>query len=132
MATSALMAVTLLVPDYDQAIAFYVGCVGFELVEDTDLGSGKRWVRIRPKNSEGACLLLARAVGAEQIAQIGRQAGGRVFLFFQTDDFRRDHARMLTAGVKFRELPRHEPYGIVAVFEDPYGNCFDLIEPRRE
>jgi catechol 2,3-dioxygenase-like lactoylglutathione lyase family enzyme len=127
-----LSAVSLLVPDYDAAIAFYVNQLGFELVEDTELGGGKRWVRVCPPGSMGACLLLAKAIGPEQVAQIGQQAGGRVFLFFQTDDFARDHARMIAAGVTFREKPRHEAYGIVAVFEDPFGNQFDLIEPRRE
>jgi predicted enzyme related to lactoylglutathione lyase len=127
---SRLSAVSVLVPDYDSAIAFYVGAVGFDLLEDTDLGGAKRWVRVGPKGA-GSCLLLARAPDPTQAQSIGCQAGGRVFLFFETDDFAADFDRMTKAGVKFREAPRHEAYGTVAVFEDPYGNCFDLIEPRR-
>ena len=123
-----LALTALLVRDYDAAIAFYVGRLGFELVEDTPQGD-KRWVVVRPPGSEGA-LLLARAEGA-QAARIGDQAGGRVFLFLETDDFARDHARMLAAGVVFLEAARHEPYGTVAVFEDLYGNRWDLIQQAR-
>jgi catechol 2,3-dioxygenase-like lactoylglutathione lyase family enzyme len=122
-----LSLIALLVADYDEAIAFYVGQAGFELVEDTDQGGGKRWVVVRPPGSD-AGLLLARAVG-EQAARIGDQAGGRVMFFLQTDDFARDHARMVAAGVRFAEAPRHEPYGSVAVWEDLYGNRWDLIQP---
>lgn len=125
-----LSLAALLVRDYDEAIAFYVAALGFELVEDVDQGGGKRWVVVRPKGSQGG-LLLARAANAEQQAQVGRQAGGRVFLFLETEDFAADHARMSAAGVRFLEAPRHEPYGVVAVFEDLYGNRFDLIEPKR-
>lgn len=121
-----LAHVTLLVRDYDEALAFYVGKAGFELVEDTDMGGGKRWVLVRPPGS-AAGLLLARAVG-EQVEAVGRQAGGRVFLFLETDDFAGDHARMTAAGVRFLEDPRHEPYGTVAMFEDLYGTKFDLIQ----
>lgn len=121
-----LALTALLVREYDEAIAFYVDKVGFELVEDTDMGGGKRWVVVRPRGSQGG-LLLARAVG-DQIDAVGRQAGGRVFLFLETDDFAADHARMSAAGVKFLEDPRHEPYGSVAVFEDLYGARFDLIQ----
>lgn len=119
----------LLVRDYDAAIAFYVGKAGFTLVEDADQGGGKRWVVVRPRGG-GAGLLLAKAVGEAQVARIGDQAGGRVFLFLETDDFTADHARMSAAGVRFLEAPRHEPYGTVAVFEDLYGTRWDLIEPK--
>jgi catechol 2,3-dioxygenase-like lactoylglutathione lyase family enzyme len=125
-----LWLTTLLVRDYDEALAFYVGKLGFELREDTILTDTKRWVVVAP-NDGGAGLLLARAVGEEQTAAIGRQAGGRVFLFLETDDFARDHARYLAAGVAFREAPRIEAYGAVAVFEDLYGNPWDLIERRK-
>jgi catechol 2,3-dioxygenase-like lactoylglutathione lyase family enzyme len=121
-----LALTALLVRDYDEAIAFYVGKAGFELVEDTDMGGGKRWVVVRPAGSQGG-LLLARAVG-DQVRTVGGQGGGRVFLFLETDDFAGDHARMSAAGVRFLEEPRHEPYGSVAVFEDLYGNQFDLIQ----
>jgi catechol 2,3-dioxygenase-like lactoylglutathione lyase family enzyme len=122
-------SVTLVVRDYDEAIAFYVGAVGFALVEDTDLGDGKRWVLVAPAEGE-TTLLLAQASGTEQLARVGDQTGGRVALFLETDDFEADHARMRTAGVRFLEEPRHEAYGTVAVFEDLYGNRWDLIEPR--
>lgn len=122
-----LSLTALLVADYDEAIAFYRDKLGFDLVEDTDQGGGKRWVVVRPKGSDAA-LLLAKATG-EQRARIGDQTGGRVFLFIETDDFGRDHAAMTAAGVRFLEAPRHEPYGSVAVFEDLYGNRFDLIQP---
>ena len=123
-----LGAVSLLVRDYDEAIAFYVGTLGFELSEDTDMGGGKRWVRVTPKGGETA-LLLAKATTDDQRARVGDQAGGRVWLFLETNDFARDHAAWTAAGVTFREAPRHEPYGVVAVFEDLYGNAWDLIEP---
>jgi catechol 2,3-dioxygenase-like lactoylglutathione lyase family enzyme len=119
--------ITFLVPDYDAGIAFFVGALGFVLLEDTDLGAGKRWVRVAPRTG-GAALLLARAVGDEQAAAIGRQGGGRVFLFLETDDFARDHAAFLAKGLAFEEPPRREPYGTVAVFRDPWGNRWDLIE----
>lgn len=122
-----LALTALLVRDYDAAIDFYVRKVGFDLVEDTDQGGGKRWVVVRPPGSDAA-LLLARAVG-DQAARVGDQAGGRVFLFLQTEDFARDYARMSSAGVRFLEAPRHEPYGSVAVFEDLYGTKWDLIQP---
>jgi len=124
-----LTLTALLVRDYDEAIAFYVGAVGFELIEDVDQGGGKRWVVVRPKGSQ-AGLLLARAADERQRAQVGVQAGGRVFLFLQTEDFDADHARMSAAGVRFLEAPRREPYGTVAVFEDLYGTRWDLIEPK--
>ena len=121
-----LALTALLVRDYDDAIGFYVGKLGFELVEDTPRG-GKRWVVVRPPGSQCG-LLLARAADDRQAAAVGAQAGGRVFLFLETDDFDADHARMLAAGVSFLEAPRREPYGSVAVFEDLYGNRWDLIQ----
>jgi catechol 2,3-dioxygenase-like lactoylglutathione lyase family enzyme len=124
---SHISAVALVVPDYDEALAFYVGKLGFRLVEDIDQGT-KRWVTVEPSGG-GARLLLARAAGAVQREAVGNQAGGRVFLFLQTDDFARDHAAMLAAGVTFEESPRHEPYGSVAVWRDPFGNRWDLIGP---
>ena len=127
--TQRISAVALVVPDHDAAIAFYVGKLGFRLCEDVDQGH-KRWVTVEP-SSGGTRLVLARAEGAEQAAAIGRQAGGRVFLFLSTDDFARDHAAMLDAGVTFEEAPRHEPYGSVAVWRDPFGNRWDLIGPPR-
>ena len=120
--------VSLLVADYDEAIAFYVGKLGFTLVEDTDMGHGKRWVVVSP-GSEGTNFLLARAVG-EQAEAIGRQGGGRVWLFLHTDDFASDYAHMSDAGVRFLEAPRHEAYGTVAVFEDLSGNRWDLMQPK--
>jgi catechol 2,3-dioxygenase-like lactoylglutathione lyase family enzyme len=124
----SLAAVTLLVPDYDSGIAFFVGTLGFELVEDTALSAIKRWVRVRPPGPSATTLLLARAASSEQERAIGHQAGGRVFLFLHTDDFDRDHARFAAAGVAFVEPPRLEPYGKVAVFLDPFGNRWDLVE----
>jgi catechol 2,3-dioxygenase-like lactoylglutathione lyase family enzyme len=123
-------AVSLLVRDYDEALAFYVGRLGFEVSEDVDMGGGKRWVRVTPKGGQTS-VLLAKAATDEQRARVGDQAGGRVWLFLETDDFARDHAAFITAGVRFREEPRREPYGMVAVFEDLYGNAWDLIEPAR-
>ena len=118
-----------LVRDYDEAIDWFARCLGFELAEDIDMGGGKRWVVVQPAGAQGVALVLAKAVGDQQ-ASIGKQAGGRVFLFTETDDFDRDHARMLREGVTFRETPRNEPYGKVAVFEDLYRNPWDLIQPR--
>jgi len=126
-----IASVTLVVGDYDAAIAFYVDAIGFTLVEDTDLGGGKRWVLVGPPGDRGASLLLAEASTAAEAARVGDQTGGRVMLFLETEDFARDHTRMRAAGVTFLEEPRHEPYGTVAVFEDLYGNRWDLIEPRR-
>jgi catechol 2,3-dioxygenase-like lactoylglutathione lyase family enzyme len=120
--------VTLVVRDYDEAIRFYVDAVGFSVREDTDLGGGKRWVVVAPPDG-GTGLLLARAAGPEQEARVGDQTGGRVAFFLETDDFTRAHARMIAAGVRFLEEPRHEPYATVAVFEDLYGNRWDLLEP---
>lgn len=123
-----LHAVTLVVPDYDDAIAFYTKTLRFQLTRDIDLGEGKRWVLVTPHGSDGAALLLAKADGDSQRAAIGNQTGGRVGFFLRTDDFARDHADMLANGVRFEEEPRHEPYGIVAVWQDPFGNRWDLIQ----
>ena len=117
--------------DYDEALAFFVGQLGFRLLEDTPLSVTKRWVVVAPDGAHEAALLLARAVGPEQVAAVGRQGGGRVFLFLHTDDFARDHAAFQARGVRFVEAPREEAYGTVAVFEDLYGNRWDLIQPRR-
>jgi catechol 2,3-dioxygenase-like lactoylglutathione lyase family enzyme len=125
----SLGAIAFLVHDYDEAIAFFTGALGFRLVEDTPQGDGKRWVTVAPRGADGTRLLLARAVNDEQRAAVGKQGGGRVFLFLQTDDFAGDHARMREHGVHFREEPRHEPYGTVVVFDDLYGNGWDLIQP---
>ena len=119
-----------LVRDYDEAIDWFTRCLGFELADDIDMGGGKRWVVVEPPGTRGATLLLARADKPDQAAAVGKQAGGRVFLFLETADFDRDHAHMKAEGVVFREAPRAEPYGKVAVFEDLYGNPWDLIEPR--
>lgn len=123
-----LSLTALLVRDYDEAIDFYTNKLGFELREDTPLSDQKRWVVVAPPGS-AAGLLLARAVNDRQRASIGAQGGGRVFLFLETDDFARDHARYVANGVRFLEQPRTEVYGTVAVFEDLYGNRWDLIEP---
>ncbi len=119
---------TLVVPDYDAGITFCVGALGFDLIEDSDMGAGKRWVVVGGKN--GGRLLLARATGDVQSAAIGNQTGGRVGFFAHTDDFAGTHARLVDAGVNFHEEPRHESYGTVAVFSDPFGNRWDLIEPK--
>jgi catechol 2,3-dioxygenase-like lactoylglutathione lyase family enzyme len=121
-----LSAVALPVPEYDAALAFFVGRLGFALIEDTDLGPGKRWVRVGHPGAQ-TDILLARAVGDQRDA-IGRQGGGRVWLFLETDTFARDHAAWQAAGVAFEGPPRHEPYGTVAVFRDPWGNRWDLIQ----
>lgn len=123
-------ALSLLVDDYDRAIAYYTEKLGFALIEDTDLGDGKRWVLVAPPGGQTQ-LLLAKAADAAQQAQIGQQASGRVFLFLHTDDFARDYALYRERGVRFLEEPRHEPYGSVAVFEDLYGNRWDLLELKR-
>ncbi len=127
--TQHLALLSLLVRDYDEAVAFYVGKLGFTLVEDSELGGGKRWVVVAP-GAVGTRLLLAKAGDERQAAMIGDQGGGRVWLFLHTDAFDTDHARMVAAGVKFLEAPRHEVYGSVAVFEDLYGNRWDLLQPK--
>ena len=121
--------VTLLVPDYDAGIAFFVDQLGFTLLEDTTLSETKRWVRVAPPGAQTA-LLLAKADGDAQEAAIGQQTGGRVSFFLHTDNFARDYAAMRAKGVTFKEEPRHETYGSVVVFEDPFGNLWDLIEPK--
>ncbi len=120
-------AISLLVADYDAAIAWFTQHLGFALVEDTDMGGGKRWVKVAPPGGQTA-MILAQASGPEQVAQIGQQGGGRVWLFLHTDNFDRDHAAMSAARVRFLEEPRRESYGSVAVFEDLCGNRWDLIE----
>lgn len=122
-----LAAVALVVRDYDEAVAYFTGALGFVLQEDTALGSGKRWVVVAPPGG-GTALLLAKAATPEQLAAVGNQCGGRVFLFLHTDDFARDHAAYCARGVNFVEPPRHEPYGTVAVFTDLYGNRWDLVQ----
>ena len=122
-----LHAVTIVVPDYDAGIAFYCGQVGFDLRADIAQPDGKRWVMVAPKGSQAA-LLLAQADGAQQRAAIGNQTGGRVGFFLHSDDFSTDHARMLKAGVAFDEAPRHATYGTVAVWHDPWGNRWDLLQ----
>jgi catechol 2,3-dioxygenase-like lactoylglutathione lyase family enzyme len=122
-----LSALSVLVPDYDTGIAFFCGVLDFDLVENIDQGGDKRWVRVQPKGAQTG-FILARAVGADQITAIGQQGGGRVWLFLETDDFDRDYADLLTKGILFEETPRDEPYGRVAVFADPFGNRWDLIQ----
>ena len=119
--------VTYVAREYDEAIGFFVGKLGFTLVEDTDMGDGKRWVVVSA--GDGASLLIARAEGEQQEASVGNQTGGRVGFFLQTDNFDRDFAEWTARGVKFHEQPRREAYGTVAVFEDVYGNTWDLIQP---
>jgi len=123
-----LHAVTLVVPDYDPAIEFYCGTLGWQLAEDVDQGR-KRWVRILPPGASQGSLILARADTDAQRAIIGNQFGGRGGLFLATDDLGRDHAAMVAAVVQFNEAPRHEPYGTVVVGHDPFGNRWDLIQP---
>jgi catechol 2,3-dioxygenase-like lactoylglutathione lyase family enzyme len=123
--------VSLVVPEYDEAIAFYVGVLGFTLVEDSFIPEqNKRWVVVAPPGSAESRLLLARASNPEQHLRIGNQTGGRVFLFLFTDDFSRDYRRYADKGVVFVREPREESYGTVAVFRDPWGNLWDLLQPR--
>ena len=132
---SRLGLVTFVAREYDEAIGFFVGKLDFDLVEDTDMGDGKRWVVVAPASgstsglNSGASLLIARAVTDAEKTSVGNQAGGRVAFFLNTDNFDRDHANWSARGVKFREQPRHEVYGTVAVFEDLYGAPWDLIQP---
>jgi len=128
----SLLHVALVVRDYDEAIAYFTDVLGFELVEDTDVPEqDKRWVRVRPRGSDGgAALLLARASTPEQEAAIGNQTGGRVAFFLGTDDFWRDYRRLVERGVEFVRPPREAEYGTVAVFRDLYGNLWDLVESR--
>lgn len=119
--------VTVVVPDYDEAIRFYAETLNFDLIEDTLINENKRWVLVRPKGASECCLLLAKAVGEEQQHSIGRQTGGRVFLFLKTDDFWRDYHAMRDKNIVFVRAPRAEPYGTVAVFKDPFNNLWDLL-----
>ncbi len=128
MPVRSLFLITLVVDDYDRAKNFYCTDLGFDCVEDTALADGKRWLVVKPKGDDGAALLIAQAADDRQRAAIGNQTGGRVGFFLKTDDFAHDHAAMLSRGVRFMEEPRHEVYGTVAVFADPYGNTWDLIE----
>lgn len=124
-----IVGIALVVPDYDEAIAYFTRTLDFELIEDTPLGNGKRWVKVAPRGAASFRLLLAKAAGEEQLSRVGNQTGGRVFLFLHTDDIDRDHRTWTARGVRFLGSPRVEPYGKVAVFEDLYGNKWDLIEP---
>jgi len=125
-----LAHVTLLVHSYDEALAFFTKALGFRLIEDTPLPNHKRWLVVAPPNSHGSSLLLVQAATPKQAHSVGNQAGGRVFLFLHTDDFWRDYRQMQAHNVKFLEAPRHEPYGMVVVFEDLYGNKWDLLQPN--
>ena len=124
----SIASLSLVVRDYDEAIAFFTDALRFTLVEDTPLGGGKRWVVVAPAASTGASLLLAKAATPEQLSRVGDQTGGRVFLFLHTDDFWDDYNHMRSRGVRFVEQPRHEPYGLVVVFLDLYGNKWDLVQ----
>jgi len=130
--TQRLGHVALVVRDYDEAIAFYTQSLGFQLIEDTDLGNGKRWALVRPYGATGTELLLAKAVSCEQASRIGNQTGGRVFLFLHTDDFWRDYRGMMARCVKFVRPPSEQSYGTVAVFEDLYGNKWDLLQLKAD
>jgi len=125
----SIALLSFLVRDYDEAITFFTDSLRFSILEDTPLADGKRWVVVAPPDSHGASLLLAQAVTPEQLAHVGNQTGGRVFLFLNTTDFWGDYHAMRSRGVCFAELPRQEPYGAVAVFFDLYGNKWDLIQP---
>ena len=125
-----IASVALVVRDYDEALAFFTGCLGFVVVEDTPLAAGKRWVVVAPPGGVGASVVLARATTPAQAERVGDQTGGRVFLFLHTDDFWRDYRALRSRGVRFTEEPREERYGTVAVFLDLYDNRWDLIESR--
>lgn len=126
-----LVQIALVVNDYDEAIHFYTQKLQFELVEDTELSETKRWVVVKPKGDKGASLLLAKAASEEQRSRIGNQTGGRVFLFLHTDNFDRDYQNILAQKIKIINGPREEKFGKVLVFEDLYGNLWDLIEPLK-
>ncbi len=125
-----LAHVAVVVRNYDEAIAFYTDVLGFQLLENTDLGAGKRWVLVAPPGSSGASVLLAQAATPEQNSRVGNQTGGRVFLFLHTDDFWRDYRTLMSRNVEFARNPKEEPYGTVAVFKDLYGNLWDLIQRK--
>jgi predicted enzyme related to lactoylglutathione lyase len=122
--------IALVVDDYDKAIDFYTKKLDFLLIEDTDMGEGKRWVIVAPQGSKECALVLAKSDGEEQASRVGNQTGGRVFLFLYTDDFWRDYYKMVERGIKFIREPEKMPYGMVAVFKDLYGNMWDLLEPN--
>lgn len=122
--------ISLVVKDYDEAIQFYIEKLNFQLLEDTSIDDHKRWVVVAPPGAKECCLLLAKAANEQQLKSVGNQTGGRVFLFLFTDDFQRDYNRMLEQGISFVRPPKEEPYGKVAVFEDLYGNMWDLLEPN--
>ena len=122
--------IALVVKDYDEALKFYIDKLQFHLVEDTVLSATKRWVVVAPSDSKSCCLLLAKAANEEQESRVGNQTGGRVFLFLHTDDIRRDYERMLKENIRFIRTPTEEEYGTVAVFEDLYGNLWDLIQRK--
>lgn len=126
--TQTIIHIALIVKDYDEAIEFYVGKLNFQLVENTRLSDVKRWVLIQPPGSSGCCLLLAKAANEQQLSVLGKQGGGRVFLFLETDDFYRDYNRMIANDIIFVRDPVVESYGTVAVFKDLYGNLWDLIQ----
>jgi catechol 2,3-dioxygenase-like lactoylglutathione lyase family enzyme len=128
-----LAYIAIVVRDYDEAIDWYTHVLGFELLEDTPMTPSKRWVQVAPRGNRGTSLLLAKAANPEQASRVGNQTGGRVFLFLHTDDFQRDYAAYRAKGVKFVESqPRQEEYGTVIVFEDLYGNRWDLIERKAQ
>jgi len=126
----SIIQIAIVVDDYDMAIEFYTKKLQFELIEDTQLSETKRWVLVSPQNSNGFCLLLAKAANQEQMKAVGNQSGGRVFLFLNTDDFWRDYQYMKSEGIEFVREPIEEVYGTVAVFKDLYGNLWDLIEQK--
>lgn len=123
--------ISLIIPHYDEAKDYYTTTLGFELIEDTDTGDGKRWLVVRPKGSTGAAIVLAEAKTEDEKQMVGNQGAGRVFLFLHTDDFYRDHQAYTAKGVTFLQLPRQEPYGTVAVFQDRYGNKWDLLQLKQ-
>ena len=125
--TRSIASLTLVVRDYDEAISFFTNTLRFTLVEDEPLGADKRWVVVAPPGAQGASLLLGKAATPEQLAHVGNQTGGRVFLFLRTSDFWDDYRHMQAQGVRFAEEPRTEPYGLVVVFFDLYGNKWDLV-----
>lgn len=126
-----IFQIALVIKDYDEAINFYIEKLGFKLVEDTALSETKRWVVVAPPGSDGCSLLLAKAATEEQQSRIGNQTGGRVFLFLHTDDLKRDYKSMKEKGITFVREPADEPYGLVAVFSDLYGNLWDMIQPKK-
>ncbi|TAK35552.1 MAG: VOC family protein [Saprospiraceae bacterium] len=126
-----LAHIAIVVKDYDEAIRFYVEKLHFDLIEDTKISESKRWVLVRPKSAQECCLLLAKAANEAQSSRIGNQTGGRVFLFLHTDHFDRDYQNLINHGINIIREPSLEEYGKVAVFEDLYGNRWDLIEPRK-